>query len=346
MKILIIGGTRFIGPCVVRRLYAEKHEITLFHRGKSKANLPGNITHIQGDRRNLKDFKIAFHNIKPDIVLDMIPITENDALQIVETFKSIASRIVALSSQDVYRAYGILIGTEEGKLEKIPLREDAALRKNLYPYRGGELRDEDDPQKALDNYDKIPVESVYLTNNQIPGTILRLPAVYGPGDYQHRLREYLKRIDDNRPAILLEEGLAKWQWTRGYVENIADAIVLTIYNEKAANQIYNIGEQRPLTTRMWVEQIARVAEWEGKIVTIPKEKLPDEMIPKMNTSQHLVSDTTKIRKELDYEEHINNNTALERTIQWERENKPEKTSDKQFDYETEDKILKKLGIKP
>lgn len=346
MKILIIGGTRFIGPCVVRRLYAEKHEITLFHRGKSKVNLPENITHIQGNRHNLKDFKIAFYNIKPDIVVDMIPITENDALQVIDVFKSIASRIVALSSQDVYRAYSILIGTEEGKLQKIPLKEDAALRKNLYPYRGEELRNEDDPQKILDNYDKIPVEKVYLSNKQIPGTILRLPAVYGPGDYQHRLGEYLKRMDDNRPAILLEEGLANWQWTRGYVENIADAIVLAICNEKAANKVYNLGEHKPLTTKMWVEEIAKVADWDGKIVIVPKEKLPDEMIPKMNTSQHLVSDTNKIRKELGYEEHISNNIALQRTIIWERENEPKERSDKQSDYEAEDKILKQLGIKP
>jgi nucleoside-diphosphate-sugar epimerase len=42
----------------------------------------------------------------------------------------------------------------------------------------------------------------------LPGTVLRLPTVYGPGDYQHRLFEYLKRMDDGRPAILLGEGVA------------------------------------------------------------------------------------------------------------------------------------------
>ena len=43
MRILIIGGTRFIGPQVVRRLHAQGHEVTLFHRGKSKADLPAEI---------------------------------------------------------------------------------------------------------------------------------------------------------------------------------------------------------------------------------------------------------------------------------------------------------------
>ena len=62
----------------------------------------------------------------------------------------------------------------------------------------------------------------------LPGTVLRLPTVYGPGDYQHRLFEYLKRMDDGRPAIPLGEGVASWRWTHGYVEDVALAVVLAV----------------------------------------------------------------------------------------------------------------------
>jgi hypothetical protein len=37
---------------------------------------------------------------------------------------------------------------------------------------------------------------------------------------------YIKRMDDGRPAILLDEAYARWRWARGYVENIAHAIAL------------------------------------------------------------------------------------------------------------------------
>lgn len=40
MRILIIGGTNFIGPPVVCQLGAMGHEVTVFHRGKTKAELP------------------------------------------------------------------------------------------------------------------------------------------------------------------------------------------------------------------------------------------------------------------------------------------------------------------
>ena len=39
----------------------------------------------------------------------------------------------------------------------------------------------------------------------IEGTVLRLPFVYGTGDYQHRIFEFLERMDDKRPAILLDQ---------------------------------------------------------------------------------------------------------------------------------------------
>ena len=77
------------------------------------------------------------------------------------------------------------------------------------------------------------------------GTVLRLPAVYGPGDYQHRLFAYVKRMDDWRPAVLLGEGMASWRWTHGYVEDMASAIALAVTDERAAERVYNVGEQDP-----------------------------------------------------------------------------------------------------
>jgi hypothetical protein len=45
---------------------------------------------------------------------------------------------------------------------------------------------------------------------------------YGPQDKQHRLYEYLRRTDDGRPAILVEEGMARWLVTQGLQPAPAD----------------------------------------------------------------------------------------------------------------------------
>ena len=342
MRVLIIGGTRFIGPEVVKKLFAHDHNITLFHRGRSQAILPTDIRHILGDRKDLPDFQDEFKKIQPDIVLDMIPITEEHAKLVMTTFKGIAQRVIAISSQDVYRAYGILIGKEEG-LEQTPLTEDSALRQELYPYRGEKPRAHDDPQKILDDYDKIPIEKIVMGDSELPGTVLRLPMVYGPGDYQHRLFEYLKRMDDKRPAIILDKGLAEWRSSIGYVENVADAITLAVTSEHARNRIYNVAEPDSPTIAGWVRQIGKVVGWDGEVVVVHREKLPPQLVSDFKTEQHLTVDTMRMREELGYRESIPQDEALRRTIEWELMHPPQKIRPEQFDYEAEDKVLKELG---
>src|SRR5262249_33278795 len=117
-----------------------------------------------------------------------------------------------------------------------PLAEDALLRENLYPYRAHAPG----PADPMFDYEKILVERVVLSDPGLPGTVLRLPMVYGPGDPQHRLFPYLKRMDDRRPAILLTEGQAGWRWTRGYVENIAAAVAHAAAADRAAGCITSV----------------------------------------------------------------------------------------------------------
>lgn len=337
MKILVIGGTRFIGPPVVRRLAEAGHDTTVFHRGKSRASLPDGAGEILGDRGGLSRFRETFHRLAPDVVVDMIPMGERDALTLVETFAGIANRVVAISSEDVYRAYDIVRGLRPGPPDPTPLTEDSPLRERLFPY----------DRPGVEDYEKILVEKVVMEAPNLPATVLRLPAVYGPGDYQNRLFPYLKRMDDGRPAILLEEGLARWRWTMGFVEDVAHAITLAATDERAAsrdaNRIYNVGEENPPTHREWVEEIARVAGWSCEIVALPKEHLPSHLdLGLANTGQNWVVDTSRIRGELGYEEQTPRDEALRKTIEWERENPPENIGSKDFDYPAEDEALKKL----
>jgi nucleoside-diphosphate-sugar epimerase len=342
MRVLVIGGTRFIGPCVVTRLCELGCQVTLFHRGQTHADLPAGVGHILGDRQKLADHAGAFQRFAPQVVLDMIPIVEQDARAVMHIFKGMAARVVAISSQDVYAAYGRLIGIEPGPIDPLPLHEDAALRTRLYPYRGEHPRAPDDPRRWLDDYDKILVERAVLGDPDLPGTILRLPMVYGPQDPQHRLFEYLKRMDDGRPAILLEAGLASWRWTRGYVENVAAAIALAVTDERAAGRVYNVGQVVALSTTAWIREIGGAAGWSGEVVVLPGERLPEHLRPDIDTAHHLSTDSTRIREELGYAEHVPLYEGLRRTVAWDRSHPLEKVDPKQFDYGAEDAVLATL----
>ncbi|MDT4896742.1 MAG: hypothetical protein QOH25_1819 [Acidobacteriota bacterium] len=339
MRILIIGGTRFIGPYVVRRLIEAGHSVTLFNRGETKADLPSSVKHVSGDRRALSSFADEFRKAAPEVVLDMIPYTEEEAHALLRVFKNVARRVVAISSADVYRAYGRLLRIETGAPDRVPLDENAPLRESLYPYRAQAEGVEDFKY----HYEKILVERVVMSDSELPGTVLRLPAVYGAGDPQHRLFGYLKRMDDNRPAIILGEEQARWRWTRGYVENVADAVALAATDERAASSIYNVGEPDALSEADWVRSIGQAAGWEGEVITVPEDSLPEHLATNVDYEHHLYTDTGLMRAELGVDERISRAEALRRTIDWERSNPPAETFPAQVEYAAEDALLAKMN---
>lgn len=332
MRILMIGGTRFIGPAVARRLDGAGHDVTVFHRGRTEAELPDGIVHIHGDRHNFAASASEFRQLMPDVVLDMAPFEESDASKVLGAFRGIAGRLIAVSSQDVYRAYGRFHRSEPGPPEPVPLSEDAPLRTTLYPYRGS--------GRGLDFYDKIPVERLLMDSPYPPATVLRLPMVYGEHDYQQRLSLELKRMDDGRPAILVEESFARWRWTRGYVENVAAGIALAVTDPRAEGRVYNLGDAETLSYADWVRTIGRAAGWTGEVIVVPDGRLPPKLRPpEGDYSQHLISDTGRIRRELGFVEPVPFFQGLLRTIDWERANRTDGT---ELNYEAEDALLAEL----
>ncbi len=328
---LVIGGTNFIGPFVVRRLIGLGHEVTVFHRGKTEAKLPSETRQKIGDRRRLNEYTEELQSHTPEVVLDMIPMNEYEARDVMRTFRGVADRVVAVSSQDVYRAYDILRHRHPGPPDPVPLSEDSPLREELYPYK----------REGVEEYEKILVEKAFIENPSLPGTVLRLPAVYGSGDYRHRLLPYLKRMDDERPAIILEKGLAQWRWTHGYVEDVAEAITLAVTDERAAGRIYSLGERKTESYAEWLRSLGRVVGWNGVLVEASFKSTPDDIRLGGNFDQHLVTDTDRIRQELDYEETTFQREALSRTVEWERLDPPE-TATTAFDYAAEDTVLSEM----
>jgi nucleoside-diphosphate-sugar epimerase len=331
MRILVLGGTSFIGPFVVRRLVDKGHEVAVFHRGETNAPLPSSVRHIHGDHARLTDYAGEFAKFAPDVVLEMIAWSEEHGKMLVDVFAGVARRIVAISSGDVYRAYDRLRGKDLGPPDPTPLTEDSPLRDRLFPYRSLDTK----PEDWAYSYEKILMERAVLgVPKTLPATILRLPMVYGPQDNQHRLFEYIKRIDDNRPFILLPEDAAGLRGLRGYVDDMGEAIALCVESEQAAGRIYHVAEQPSVTEREWLERIAAATGWGGRIVTIPNSQMPDNMRHGLDTSQDWSIDSSRIRRELGYVEPTPPDEAMRQTIEWERAN-PKKFDPSDFDYAAE-----------
>jgi nucleoside-diphosphate-sugar epimerase len=287
MHILIIGGTKFIGPHVVRQFVDQGHDVILYHRGKTEADLPKSVRHTRHSLAAMPvlDFPHELLAESFDTVVHMIPMGEADSRAAMKAFRGRTARVVALSSGDVYRAYGRLTGTEPGPIEEGLLHEDSPLRSVLYPYRRQAKSTED----WVYDYEKILVEREILSDRDLPGVVLRLPKVYGPGNNADLVTVYAFR---HRP---------QWRWTHGYVENAAAAIVLAATHPAASGRIYNVGES-PTPT---------VAE---RLAELPPSNIPTDESGLFNLAQDIAYDTSRIRSELGYTEPISYAEGLRRTL--------------------------------
>jgi len=339
VRIIVIGGTGFIGSHVVARLAAE-HEVTVVHRGKHAAALP-RVDYITGDRDRPAELAAVFRRRTPDVVLDMIAGDERQARAVVDAFRGIAGRLVTTSSIDVYRSYEIALGLAPGPLEPVPLTEESPVRTALHPYRNR-------PAGSIPfdwitpDYDKVLVERVVRSEPSLAATILRLPMVYGPGDPLHRFQGFLKRMDDGRPVIPIDETWARWQGAMGYVEDVAAAIALAVTNQAAAGRTYNVAEADGLCWADWARAIRQAAGWHGRIATLPRDRTPKHLLPPFRAEQHWTADSSHIRNELGYRETVTRVEALARTVAWERAN-PAAFDPAAFDYAAEDRAVLSAG---
>jgi nucleoside-diphosphate-sugar epimerase len=280
MQAMVLGGTGLTGPHTVRRLAELGHDVRVFHRSEPPAAL------------------------SPDVVVHMWAMTEADARAFLDRFRGRAGRAVVISSGDVYRAYGRLTGKEPGPPDPSPLDEDAPLRESRHPYGT--------------DYDKVLVEQVCRSQSEMPVTVLRFPAVYGPNDSHHRFGRWLGPMLAGAAELKYQADLAGWRWTHGYSEDLAEAVVLAATDPRAAGRVYNVGESE---TPTWAERLAGLAaaaQWRGRIVPVPAEELPAEQRFALDTSQDLVMDTRRIREELGYRETVEREDGYRRTAAWER----------------------------
>lgn len=287
MRILLVGGTGFIGPYVARELHNRGHDITLFHRGQHESALLPPVRHFRSGAAAMpvRTFPQDLLDAGFEVVIHMIPMGEADTQAAVDSFTGRAQRLVVLSSGDVYRAYGRFTGIEPGPVEEGLLTEDSPLRKTLYPYRS--LAKSPDDLNYF--YEKILVERRARAQPLLPATVLRLPKVYGPGG------------NANLATMYGYGDQTAWRWTHGYVENVAAAIVLAALHPAAANRIYNVGEAYTPT----------MAE---RLKLLPASTLPTIDAKGYDFRNHIAYDTTRIRMELGYSETVSYAEGLRRTL--------------------------------
>jgi nucleoside-diphosphate-sugar epimerase len=214
MRILVMGGTRFIGVYLTRLLVAQGHDVVLFNRGNRPAPIAG-VQQIQGDRTDPAQLKAKLASESFDAIFDNNGRELNDTQPLVEIFKDRLQHFVYVSSAGVYQ-----------KTQQPPHIEGDAI----------------DPKSR--HLGKHETEH-YLTEQNIPFTAIRPVYIYGPQNYNPLEAWFFDRLSHNRPIPIPGNGLHITQL--GHIQDLASAMVAVLGNPKTIGQIYNISGDRFVT---------------------------------------------------------------------------------------------------
>lgn len=173
LRILVLGGTGFIGPHMVRRAVARGHEVTLFNRGRTNTHLFPDLEKLVGDRGGPLD---ALQGRTWDVVIDNSGYFPAHVRASAEALRDAVGHYLFTSTIDAYRDFRVV-----GIDETYPLHPPSADRpQNPSRFYG--------PLKA--DCERI-VEEVYGDRS----TKVRPGWIAGPGDNNHLLTYWCVRID-------------------------------------------------------------------------------------------------------------------------------------------------------
>lgn len=214
MRILIMGGTRFIGVYLTRLLYEQNHEVVLFNRGNKPAPVD-RIEQIQGDRTNPTELKEKLSGQEFDAIFDNNGRELSDTQPLAEIFQDRVKHFVYMSSAGVY------------------------LKSDQMPHVEGDAIDPKSRHKG-----KHDTET-YLAECGLPFTSIRPTYIYGPKNYNDLEAWFFDRIVRDRPLPIPGNGMAITQF--GHVKDLAQAMVNILGNRRAIGQIYNVSGDRCVT---------------------------------------------------------------------------------------------------
>lgn len=182
MRLLVLGGTRFVGRAVVTAALDAGHQVTTFNRGLSGADLPG-AQPVRGDREQVKDVGAVAGRGPWDAAIDTSGYVPRNVLDVAQRLVASADRYVFLSTVSVYEDWPVKPLTDQSAVLACP------------PDAGPEFGEDVEDGPTRYGYQKPGCEAAATTVfGAERTTVLRPGVVLGPQEYVGRLPWWLRRI--------------------------------------------------------------------------------------------------------------------------------------------------------
>jgi nucleoside-diphosphate-sugar epimerase len=259
VRVVFLGGTRFVGPVAIRHLRDAGHEVAVAHSGAHEPSVLVDIEHLHGTRKELLAIDGPVQSWRPDAVVDTFAggaTAEKAAALASCATRAGAGHIVAVSSMDVYQ-YCVDAGLGDGSgvialpHQPLPLDETAPLRRGPYP--GGSAE-----------HDNVAMEAALHDCGRV--TVLRPGAIYGP---HPEVREWflVERICRGERRLELPDGGAQF-WHRVAVDRVGAAVTAALDRAPDGFWVCNVVDPYDWSYAGLAAEIAALLDWEWEPVRV------------------------------------------------------------------------------
>lgn len=261
MRILVLGGTIFVGRHLVARALARGHEVTLFHRGQHGPELFPGAHHILGDRATDLD---RLKGQSWDAVVDTCGYVPRITRASAQALAGAVGHYTFISTVSVYR-----------DMERGPVDESCPL---------AELEDPSVEEVNAETYGGLKVASERAVDAEMPGRtlILRPGLIVGPYDPTDRFTWWPVRVA--KGGEVLAPGRPEGTVQFVDVRDLADFTVRQL--EAQVTGVYNVtGPRQPLGMGAFLQACKRVSQsdaeftWVDEALLLAEEVAPYTEMP-------------------------------------------------------------------
>ncbi|MCK4421126.1 NAD-dependent epimerase/dehydratase family protein [candidate division WOR-3 bacterium] len=254
MKLLILGGTRFVGLNLVDSALTRGYEITLFNRGKTNKGLFPEVEHLYGDRDS--DLK-PLQGRKWDVVVDTCGYVPRIVRKSAELLAGSVGHYTFISSINAYADF-----TKPGIDENSPLAT---------------IDDETVEEVTEETYGPLKVLCEKAAEQAMPGRILvlRCGLIVGPHDQSDRFTYWPVRVNSGGEILALSPRQQQIQFID--VRDLVEFILLMA--DKRQTGIFNTtGPGYTMTTQQFLEECKKNTESEAKFTWVDEEFIAENEI--------------------------------------------------------------------
>ncbi|MCL2204815.1 MAG: NAD-dependent epimerase/dehydratase family protein [Defluviitaleaceae bacterium] len=180
MKILVIGGTQYVGVHLVRQLLADGHEVTIATRGKTKDNFTDTVSRIIIERTDATSINRALTQKHYDVVYDSQAYSSNEIKYLMDAVS--CGRYIETSTASIYSP-NFRIEQPESDFDPVNYRLKWCSRDDF-------------------GYDEVKRQAecaMFQIYSHIPSVAVRFPLIIGEDDYTNRLFFYIDHIVNAKP---------------------------------------------------------------------------------------------------------------------------------------------------